>query len=334
MRGRSNAPDLGVLRPSDVGVTAQAAERGRALPQSRTILFNALALIDFYRRTLRHGGNGATPCGKWQQDFRDLRIAITPAPSSGGFRMTCADAWFGLSLISTFMNELDPERGPPFMGFWEYTYYVLRISVSPYHEMGQISVALLTAPDARTPASLDSADNPSANSSRVPAAGVDFAAFDNRDLSDTLFPTPSVSVPPLPNPYPVPDSDVILIFGRSMGAAPARSPMVNFFHFFLVEAYISLLEHRGDAPIGTKRIEHGTASARLIPRMRDGRPLTMGSTVADAVLGMLNYMLVQGFMATDVTIVKPDATGKRTPVGMFSIRTDAESPLGSDLATS
>ena len=135
---------VSVLGPADIGVTAADATRGRALPQSRMLIFNWLALADFYRLTLRNRGNGPIETGAWRQDFRNLRMTMTTSRGpTRHWHMTYADAWYGLGYIFIFMNDIRPDWRPTFSGFWENVYSVVRKDVQPWRQIGEIQIELL-----------------------------------------------------------------------------------------------------------------------------------------------------------------------------------------------
>ena len=138
----------------------------------------------------------------------------------------------------------------------------------------------------------------------------------------------------LPNPYPVPDSDVILIFGRAAGIPPPRRVILGLFFSFFLELYLGALARRGDALFDERQLVRPEASIYFVPRRRGETPLTTDSIIVDAIIGMVAYMASEGFMATDITIVKPDATGKRVPRGTFSIRTPSLSGVNGTIDAS
>ena len=160
------------------------------------------------------------------------------------------------------------------------------------------------------------------SASPEPVGPVNFAAFENLELSNGTSPSIQ-TVTTLPNPFQVPDSDIILIFGRPIGESLTRKAILGIIFAFFLDAYQSVVAKRADAPFGQEDIVLAEIATYFVPRMRDGRSLTTDSTMVDALLGMVIYMSSEGFTATDVTIVKPDAAGKRIPVGTFKIRAGA-----------
>lgn len=91
-----------------------------------------------------------------------------------------------------------------------------------------------------------------------------------------------------PNPYPVPDSDVILLIGRPMCDAPPRKVILRMLISLLRAQYDTLLRRRRDPridPEGIKYDDNGV-SMTLNPRVEDDVSAITGRVVTDAVLGM------------------------------------------------
>ena len=105
-------------------------------------IFNILAMVDLFRRTLRNRGDRPIEGGECRLDYIDLGMVITTTRGpTRHWRMTYADAFYGLAWVFLFMNDLRPEWHPPFWGFWENTYDVIRKNVQPWRQIGQITIA-------------------------------------------------------------------------------------------------------------------------------------------------------------------------------------------------
>lgn len=318
------------------------------------LIFNWLVLADFYRLTLRNRGNGPIEHGVWSQDFRNLKIEIrTTRGPTRHWRMTYADAWYGLSWMLVFMNDIWSYRIPDWGGLWENIYRVVRKDVQPWRQIGEIQVELLQEEDKSVgnsatarhllfprKASSAASSFPSSQAPALPPP-INFTAFDNSEPAVNTGKGVTAAAPPPPNPFPVPDSDMILIFGPPTGNPPPKKVILGSLYSFFLELYQGALANLGDPPFDERSLERPEASIFFVPRRRGDTPLATYSIIVDAILGMVVYMVRVGFMATDITIVKPDATGKRIPLGTFSIRTpnlqrvnSTVDALGTDLSTS
>ena len=51
----------------------------------------------------------------------------------------------------------------------------------------------------------------------------------------------------------------------------------------------------------------------------DGESFVTSSTIADAIVGIVYYMLHEGFSTTKITMVRPSQAGKRIRVGTIHI---------------
>ena len=51
----------------------------------------------------------------------------------------------------------------------------------------------------------------------------------------------------------------------------------------------------------------------------DGENLVTSSTIADAIVGIVYYMLHEGFSTTKITMLRPTWAGKRIRVGTINI---------------
>ena len=64
----------------------------------------------------------------------------------------------------------------------------------------------------------------------------------------------------------------------------------------------------------------GAIGVAFEPRFgTDGTSLTSSSTMAEAITGLVLYMLKEGFSGCRVSIIRPDMSGKRIVVGTFLI---------------
>ena len=128
----------------------------------------------------------------------------------------------------------------------------------------------------------------------------------------------------LPNPFNVPDTDVTLLFGRPLTNPPTKQRilllLVNLFQLL----YENIVIHGVDVPFSGCRFDSPESSLELESRMQGATPLLSARTAADAITGIVFYMLKEGFVATDITIIKPNESGRRSAVGTLSIRRNPE----------
>ena len=134
---------------------------------------------------------------------------------------------------------------------------------------------------------------------------------------------------PLPNPFPVPESDLTLLFGPHR-ALPANSEKwITYMLIQVIEkAWQLLVENKRAVPFPFfgKIVPPAKLSVIIEPRTRpDGRtPLLTSSMVADAAVGIVYYMLAQGFFGSAISVVWPDSRGIRIVVATIHIRHDPD----------
>ena len=73
-------------------------------------------------------------------------------------------------------------------------------------------------------------------------------------------------------------------------------------------------------PFPVSETIEGAIGVGFEPRLAtDGTSLTSSSTIADAITGIMTYMLNEGFSSTKVSLIRSDTSGKRVVVGTFLI---------------
>lgn len=91
-------------------------------------------------------------------------------------------------------------------------------------------------------------------------------------------------------------------------------------NFFFAEAWKGVALSGEPIPVADSRIqdEQHIVHVKVIPRKEGSSSLMTSTDLIEAALGVVYYMVQEGFFATTVTIVKPRA-GRRVPVGEFHI---------------
>ena len=70
---------LSMVRPEDVTIES-SGDRG-PIPWKSATMFITVAMLDFYRLTEAAGGDRELPTRSWRQEYRGLRLIITPRPA-------------------------------------------------------------------------------------------------------------------------------------------------------------------------------------------------------------------------------------------------------------
>lgn len=129
---------------------------------------------------------------------------------------------------------------------------------------------------------------------------------------------------PLPNPFPVPESGVVLFFGPRR-TLPVETYVMVFYLLLGIfhKAWAVMIQNHGIAPFPRAgwfdpEVQLDVA---VYPRTgADGRtPLTTTSTVVDAAWGIIYYMLNEGVFGVDVSVLVPDKEGARETQGHILI---------------
>ena len=127
---------------------------------------------------------------------------------------------------------------------------------------------------------------------------------------------------PFPNPFPVPETDLFLIFGPKTPVAPhLRRLIPQSLLGFFEHAFILVTEHGIPMPFPDSTNAQGSLEISVESEKNpDGTNILLSSTVADATIGIIYYMLHEGFSTTKITLVRPSTTGKRIRAGTIDIR--------------
>ena len=133
---------------------------------------------------------------------------------------------------------------------------------------------------------------------------------------------------PFPNPFPVPDSDLILIFGPLTAVAPTLRNWIP--HALLrvwEDAFLLVTENKKVMPfpdITYRDSIHPIQISVESEKGPNGKNLVVSSTMADAITGIMYYMLHEGFSTTKINLVRPNQVGRRMRVGLINITQRSE----------
>jgi len=127
----------------------------------------------------------------------------------------------------------------------------------------------------------------------------------------------------LPAPFPIPDTQITLLVGPR-GAALDSANVILILNGLLNLAWQDVAVHhrvRHVPATNSRRDLPGGVVTAFRPRMNGGRSLVTSTDLAEAVTGMVYYILAtQAAFVTTVTIVKPDEAGRRVPIGSIEIQ--------------
>ena len=126
----------------------------------------------------------------------------------------------------------------------------------------------------------------------------------------------------LPSPFPVPDTQLTLLVGPRGAALDSAEVILVLNGLFNLAWQDLAVHHRVRLVPDTRSRCHlpGEVVATMRPRINNGRSQVTSTDLAEAVTGMVYYILaVQAAFATTVTIVKPNVAGIRVPIGSIEI---------------
>lgn len=132
----------------------------------------------------------------------------------------------------------------------------------------------------------------------------------------------SITSKTLSDSFPVPDSDLILLFGPHTAISPNNHIRVpQLLIQFLEKAWVLVAENCRVVSFPRGVLNSGSVQILLEPRLdTDSSPLMTSTMAADAVVGILYYMLWHGFFGSKVSLAWPDSRGKRYVVGTIDIK--------------
>jgi len=128
-------------------------------------------------------------------------------------------------------------------------------------------------------------------------------------------------------PFPIPDTDLTLLIG-SRGANLNFAKVVLILNGLLNLAWQDVAVNHRVRPMPEANSGSHLPDGLVVafrPRMHDGTSLVTATELAEAMTGMVYYILAaQAAFATTVTIVRPNQAGRRVPIGSIEIRGDGQ----------
>ena len=284
-----NSTSLNVRKPEDVDVQT-IGPSGSALTAKRAIIFLHVVMLDIYKGTVSMGRDEVIPEEVWERDFGDLILQLAPRESS---KMTWADALWGVQAV--LRNMLYPLHCD---GFREQRWEVGRNRKedrgATMIKLGEILLSLKGPSDSR----LELKSNVS------------------------IW---AVSPSRLPPPFPVPETDITLLIGARGGDLP-RAPVIQALDGMVSKGYIDFAIHRHarSLPQQTAMIQDASGTTYVImrPRMSSGVSLLTTTDLVETAVGIVYYMVQNGFFATTITALRPNDSERRIAVGEMEIRMD------------
>lgn len=282
------------------------SEAGAPVPERKAIMFLHVLQLDFYRETLRQDFREVVvPEQLWERDFSNLVLQLRPFHHSG---MTWAEAFLAMQSLLRVM--LYPQFSE---GFRERRWSIRRRLSQSWVDMGEIYFAL------KSPGSL---------------LGIasNFSPSSTTNTSDIS--SPSAVPASLSASFPVPETDLTLLIG-SRGVDLPRAPLIQATDGLMIKAFRDVIINHGVQTMneisGEVEDESGWTSIRLRPRMRGNTSLFTNTDMMEMAVGVVYYMVNNGFFATTITAVRADRRGKRSPVGSmeFSIQRFPNISVGS-----
>jgi len=124
-------------------------------------------------------------------------------------------------------------------------------------------------------------------------------------------------------PFPIPDTHIALLVGPR-GAPLNSAEVILILNGLLNLAWQDVAVYHRVRPvpeINSRSHLPGGVVAALRPRMNGGRSQVTSTDLAEAVTGLVYYILAaHAAFATTVTIVKPNGAGRRVPIGSIEIQ--------------
>ncbi|KAL8991546.1 MAG: hypothetical protein Q9169_007842, partial [Polycauliona sp. 2 TL-2023] len=261
----------------------QRLYRGRPIPQQFTTYLLYYAQLVFYRRTVLSRGDAVL--GRLDitlEDQANLRLEIRDLERAE----RGGSMTLGSSLygiVSMLQTMLNPESSTD--GFWELKWRI-------FHKV----------------TSAGSRNN-------VPLGYVNLVLGGNR-------PFRNITSTDLAAPFPVPETDVILLIGPR-GADLVQANAILIMSDLIGTAWRNLARDHSVQPVPGQvwngRLRNGI-SVTLRPRMSRGSSMVTATDLAEAAFGLAYFFLTQQrAFETNVTVVRAIDKGRRVPIGELEI---------------
>ena len=259
---------------------------GSPLSPKRTTMFLHLVQLEIYRETLARGM--IVSHTEWKREWNGITFIFRP---HAGITSDWGDALFGLQSILVAM--LNPEQPIEFrQSTWEVG---RRRPETSWRTLTPVATILI----GHTPRVL-SRDDPAS----IPSPA-----------SKASAPTSG----PLSAPFVVPDTQMTLLFS-SGGVKLIELAIIMALDEMIGRAWRNVAINRRAQPIMRGEASEITAAHTICwmlvrPRMESVTSLLTEIDVVEASVGIVYYMVQNGFYATKITAVRPNSSGKRIVVG-------------------
>ncbi|KAL8952230.1 MAG: hypothetical protein Q9222_001844 [Ikaeria aurantiellina] len=314
----ASPPLLQTLHRRDIGnivaldISVQVVPKYSSLcplpPADLTRLF-FLEILTVYRTAAIGNKDSLIPKSVWRKTWDNIQIAILPDPDQD---MRYGDAFFALGWIWELMAVPVSAFSGPDRGFKERSYIVGR-----REGRGEMVIKGLILSDATAINSTTTVNVSSPTDSTDSAVASELAFPDNSTISSA----------PYPNPFPVPESALVLFFGPRRVVLPgAPLKVIIYLLLTLIQrawAVMLAAQHPGPTAFPAASItdpEYGL-QVRVEPapgQQGSGCRMTT-DIVVEAAWGVVYYMLHEGVFGGHVSILEPDETGARKFCGDFYI---------------
>ncbi|KAL8836303.1 MAG: hypothetical protein Q9170_002976 [Blastenia crenularia] len=276
----------------------------RPLPPADATRLLFLAMLAQYKTIARNGYDRIFPKAIWRKQWDNLELRIVPDPERD---MYFADVFFALGWIWSFMAEPIAKFHTPHKGFKERSYIVYRKETWGNRGIGYIRLGY-KASAATGQSGLDEIFN--LTSTEPPDMTENNASVALSDIS----PPTTISSASYPNPFPVPESGVVLFFGtrKNLPGDPLKI-VIYLLLSILQEAWALMITNHGGTtrfPTTSRAEPNYGVSVAFDPHNGRDRllyPMTT-SMVAASVFGVVYYMLHEGVFGWRVSVVYPDST--------------------------
>ncbi|KAL8881936.1 MAG: hypothetical protein Q9192_007684 [Flavoplaca navasiana] len=133
-------------------------------------------------------------------------------------------------------------------------------------------------------------------------------------------------------PFPVPETDVTLLIGPR-GPDLVQGDVIFIMLDLMSTAWQNVARKHVVRPLPGRTwngLSRTRVSVTLRPRMNGGTSMVTDTDLAEAAYGIATYFVTeQPAFATKITVVRPDRSGRRVPVGELEI---ASMPRGVEVA--
>jgi len=124
-------------------------------------------------------------------------------------------------------------------------------------------------------------------------------------------------------PFPVPETDITLLPG-SRGTDLGGSEVVLIMRDLMITAWLNVAVRRRVQLVGERTWNvalRGGVAVTLRPQIMGGTSLFTDTDLAETAFGLVYYFMVhQLAFETNITIIRPNESGKRIPIGEIEIR--------------